>query len=114
MLAPTTPAQKRFAEITEAWEVLGNAEKRARYDQFGHGFQGGGNPFQGGGNPFQGGNPFRDFTGGGSVDLEDLFGGCLAEANAVVAGVAGQSVAKMLGLRSLWASRWQLKVASMA
>ena len=73
---PNDPgAQKRFAEITEAWEVLGNAEKRARYDQFGHGFQGGGNPFQGGGNPFQGGNPFRDFTGGGSVDLEDLFGG---------------------------------------
>jgi DnaJ-class molecular chaperone len=68
-------AQKRFAEITEAWEVLSNPEKKARYDQFGHGFQGGGNPFQGGGNPFQGGHPFQEFTGGGSVDLEDLLGG---------------------------------------
>ncbi|MFM7057815.1 MAG: DnaJ C-terminal domain-containing protein [Planctomycetota bacterium] len=68
-------AQKRFAEITEAWEVLGNPEKKARYDQFGHGFQGGGNPFQGGGNPFQGGHPFSNFSGGASVDLEDLLGG---------------------------------------
>lgn len=61
-------AQKRFAEITEAWEVLSSPEKKARYDQFGHGFQGGGNPFQGG-------HPFQDFSGGGSVDLEDLLGG---------------------------------------
>lgn len=58
-------AQKNFAEITEAYEVLGDDEKRKKYDQFGHSFnQAGGNPFQG----FQGG-------GGGGFDLEDILGG---------------------------------------
>jgi DnaJ-class molecular chaperone len=72
---PNDPnAQKRFAEITEAWEVLGDAEKRSRYDKFGHA-QAGPNPFQGGGNPFQGGHPFQGFTGSASVDLEDILGG---------------------------------------
>jgi DnaJ-class molecular chaperone len=67
---PNDPnAQKRFAEITEAWEVLGDTEKRARYDRFGHGAQAGPNPFQSGGNPFSG------FSGSASVDLEDLLGG---------------------------------------
>jgi len=59
-------AAKTFAEITEAWEVLGDEDKRKKYDQFGHGFQGAGGPFQGGGNPFQ---------GGAQVDLEDILGG---------------------------------------
>jgi DnaJ-class molecular chaperone len=75
-------AQKRFAEITEAWEVLGNPEKKARYDQFGHGFhgranpfEGRANPFQGGGDPFEDGHGFRGFTSGAKVDLEDLLGG---------------------------------------
>ncbi|MEY2727488.1 MAG: Curved DNA-binding protein [Planctomycetota bacterium] len=67
---PNDPgAQKRFAEITEAWEVLGDTEKRARYDKFGHGAQAGPNPFQSGAHPFQG------FSGSTSVDLEDLLGG---------------------------------------
>lgn len=62
-------AAQRFAEVTEAWEVLGNPEKRKQYDQFGQTFRGGEGPFQGGGNPFHG------FGGGGGVDLEDLLGG---------------------------------------
>ncbi len=56
-------AQKKFSEITEAYEVLGDEEKRKKYDQFGHSFN------QAGGNPFQG------FQGGGGFDLEDILGG---------------------------------------
>ena len=41
-------AEERFKEIAEAYEVLGDAEKRSRYDQFGHeGLKGTGfRPFQ--------------------------------------------------------------------
>lgn len=51
-------AEKRFKEINEAYQVLGDSGKRQSYDQFGKsGAQG--NPFSGGGNPFaQGGSPF--------------------------------------------------------
>jgi curved DNA-binding protein len=67
---PSDPnAAKAFSEITEAWEVLGDEEKRRKYDQFGHGFQNAGGPFQGGGSPFQG------FQGGAQVDLDDILGG---------------------------------------
>jgi len=63
-------AAKKFAEITEAWEVLGDEQKRQQYDQFGH-------AASGGGHPFQGGNPFQGFGGGGGMqfDMEDLLGG---------------------------------------
>lgn len=67
---PADPdAEAKFSEITEAYDVLSDAEKRRNFDQFGHGFRGAsGGP--GGGNPFQG------FGGGGaSFDLEDLLGG---------------------------------------
>ena len=77
-------AEEKFKEATEAYEVLNDKQKRARYDQFGHAGVGGnaGNPF-GGGNPFGNGNfnsqSFHfDFGGGapGSFDdiLGDLFG----------------------------------------
>ena len=54
---------KKFKEINEAYQVLGNKEKRAQYDQFGRTFNGQG--FSGGG--------FGDF-GGLSDILEELFG----------------------------------------
>ncbi|MBL8814714.1 MAG: J domain-containing protein [Planctomyces sp.] len=60
-------AQTKFAEITEANEVLSDEDKRRKYDQFGHGFAGGG----GGG----GGNPFEGFSGGAGFDLNDILGG---------------------------------------
>lgn len=68
-------AHEKFKEINEAYEVLSNSEKKAKYDQFGHAaFQngGGGNPFGAGGNPF-GGGYYQ--AGGGNINFEDLFGG---------------------------------------
>jgi curved DNA-binding protein len=56
-------AQKAFAEITEAYEVLGDEDKRKKYDQFGHSFRGA----ESAGNPFQG--------AGASFDLEEILGG---------------------------------------
>ncbi len=70
-------AQAKFAEINQAYEIIGDKEKRAQYDR-GElddegkpkhpGFQGGSNPFGGG---QQGGNPFG---GGGEDILSEIFG----------------------------------------
>jgi len=64
-------AEQKFAEINEAYGVLSDKEKRAKYDQYGfndptQGFGGGGNPF---GEGFGGFGGFEDifssFFGGG-------------------------------------------------
>lgn len=70
-------AEENFKEAAEAYEVLSNQDKKARYDQFGHagnsaGFGGGGpggmnmdDIFSQFGDIFGGGNPFESFFGGG-------------------------------------------------
>lgn len=42
-------AEEQFKEAAEAYEVLSNAEKKARYDQYGHAGMGGAGGFGGGG-----------------------------------------------------------------
>ncbi|MDJ1467492.1 molecular chaperone DnaJ [Cytophagaceae bacterium DM2B3-1] len=69
-------AEDKFKEAAEAYEVLSDAQKRQRYDQFGHQGVNGGGGFNGGGfsdvndifsrfGDIFGDSPFGDFFGGG-------------------------------------------------
>ncbi len=49
-------AEEKFKEAAEAYEVLSDGDKKARYDQYGH------QAFEGGG-----------FGGGGSMNMDDIF-----------------------------------------
>lgn len=69
-------AEQKFKEINEAYEVLSNRDKRAKYDQFGHaafdpsaGFGAGGRTYRQG--PFT----YTYSTGGGFEDLFRTSGG---------------------------------------
>jgi len=69
----------KFKEINEAYQVVGNEQKRKQYDQFGSAFQ---NGQAGGAYGGQGGFDFSGFQNGGYSganvnfdDLGDLFGG---------------------------------------
>ncbi len=75
--------EAKFKEINEAYDVLKDAQKRQRYDQFGHAGVGGatGNGGQPGGNPFEGFGGFGgqnvnfDFGGGFGDIFDQFFGG---------------------------------------
>nr|WP_320038979.1 molecular chaperone DnaJ [uncultured Bacteroides sp.] len=58
-------AEENFKEAAEAYDVLSNPDKRARYDQFGHAGMSGA---AGNGGPFGGG-----FGGGAGMSMDDIF-----------------------------------------
>lgn len=65
--------ETKFKEINEAYQVVGNEEKRKQYDQFGSSFQ---NGQAGGGQNYGGFSGFNQGFGGINMDdLGDIFGG---------------------------------------
>lgn len=68
-------AEEKFKEAAEAYEILSNDDKKARYDRFGHeGVRGSGYGSQGFSDVNDIFSHFSDIFGGGSI-FDDIFGG---------------------------------------
>ena len=69
-------SEEKFKEAAEAYEVLSNAEKKQRYDQFGHAGLGGQGGFSGGSRSMDDiFSMFGDIFGGGGFGGFSGFGG---------------------------------------
>lgn len=101
-LHPNDPkAKAKFQALSEAFEVLNDPEKRAKYDKYGEQWRnadayeqaggfGGGAAGGGGGSPFEGFD-FNSFGGGGggfSSFFQDLFGGGMRRSQGFSTGQA--------------------------
>ncbi|MBQ3065796.1 MAG: molecular chaperone DnaJ [Clostridia bacterium] len=80
MNAGDTDAEQKFKEVNEAYAILSDADKKARYDQYGHA----------GVDPNMGGGGFGGF-GGMDFDISDIFGSFFG------GGMGGSSQARRNG-----------------
>jgi len=73
----SSDADTKFKEVNEAYEILGNKEKRTAYDQFGHSAfdPSAGNPFSRTGSSTGGPFNYTYYSSGSPGDFSDVFGG---------------------------------------
>lgn len=92
-------AEEKFKEAAEAYEILNNDDKRARYDRFGHdGVRGSGFGSQGFSDINDIFSHFSDIFGGGSSIFDDFFGGGQQRGRQRSRGVPGSDLKVTLKL----------------